>query len=412
MMYGDSQGNRPTWLLRSNLRWDMRCGLLCSLLMGLLSSACAPIDEPIAKSPSSAPTGATSHDGPSANVPPEAVARPADAVLPERRELRQNAGPPNPAGTLPDALRQRIDAAIDQVQRREVQTSHGFWTVFHALLGVGADLELVDPITGKKVSAIDHISGGGELRGMRFIPTPAGLDVQIGPLFVGQGHADQFVAEMLQVGVAAEHSFLVDGRQYTLMDFIRHTQSRVRVTEDQELSWAIVAIGQCLGTDVQWTNRFGESLRFEDLVRYELAQDVEGAACGGTHRLFGLHWVYQLHLDSGGASTGVWQEVAEKTSHYQDRARELQNPDGSFSTDFFRGPGSVGDMQQRINSSGHIFEWLALSLSDEQLQASWVREAANALSLMILEIQSSPMEGGTLYHAAHGLRLYRARCGD
>ena len=218
---------------------------------------------------------------------------------------------PGDAVTIPDGLRQRIDAAIDQVQRRDVQTSHGFWTVFHGLLGVGIDLKLVDPESGNG-SAIDYISGGGELRGMRFIPTPAGLEVQNGPMFVGQGHVDQFVAEMLQVGLSPDHQFLVDGRQYTLMDFIRQTQSRVRVTEDQELSWAIIAIGQCLGTDVQWTNSFGESLRFEDLVRYELDQNVEEAACGGTHRLFGLHWVYQLHLKNDGVVTGVWQEVAEK----------------------------------------------------------------------------------------------------
>ncbi|MCC7337321.1 MAG: hypothetical protein IT422_19710 [Pirellulaceae bacterium] len=373
-----------------------------------MCSACAPIDDP----QSDTPTNAATHGAPTATVLPTTSTKPADGVLPERQELREDTGLNKPAAALPDALRQRIDAAIDQVQRREVQTSHGFWTVFHALLGVGSGLELVDPHTGRRVSAIDHISSGGELRGMRFIPTPAGLDVQIGPMFVGQGHADQFVAEMLQVGLAVDHPFLVDGRQYILLDFIRHTQSRVRVTEDQELSWAIVAIGQCLGTDVQWTNRFGESLRFEDLVRYELDQDVEGAACGGTHRLFGLHWVYQLHLGSGGAATGVWQEVVKKMKRYQDRARELQNPDGSFSTDFFRGSGSVDEMQQRINSSGHIFEWLALSLSDEELQAGWVREAANALAQMILEIQSSPMEGGTLYHATHGLRLYRERCSD
>lgn len=407
-MHGDSRGKDPTWLLRSDLFRGLFSDLFWGLLCGLLLSACAPIGEP----PSRAPANSTSPDAPSATVLPTTVAAPSDAVLPERRELREDSGLARPTASPPDTLQQRIDAAIDQVQRREVQTSHGFWTVFHALLGVGSDLQLVDPASGTRVSAIDHISGGGELRGMRFIPTPAGLDVQIGPVFVGQGHADQFVAEMLEVGVAVDHPFLVDGRQYSLMDFIRHTQSRVRVTEDQELSWAIVAIGQSLGTNVQWTNRFGESLRFEDLVRYELAQDVEGAACGGTHRLFGLHWVYQLHLDSGGAATGVWQEVAEKMRRYQDRARELQNPDGSFSTDFFRGPGSVDDMQQRINSTGHIFEWLALSLPDDQLQASWVREAANALALMILDIQSSPMEGGTLYHAAHGLRLYRARCGD
>ncbi|HQX50913.1 MAG TPA: hypothetical protein PLR25_13450 [Planctomycetaceae bacterium] len=372
----------PSWLV------------IMSALLGLVSSGCAPVGE-------------SSSNSSMNNVSP---AETEVGVLPEMVDESEDPKILGNSVNIPDGLRQRIDAAIDQVQQREVQTSHGFWTVLHGLLGVGIDLTLVDPATGSRVSAIDAISGGGEVRGMRFIPTPDGLEVQNGPMFVGQGHMDQFVAEMLQVGLPPDHPFVVDGKQYTLMDFVRHAQSRVRVTEDQELSWSIIVIGECLGTDAQWTNRFGESLRFEDLVRYELDQDIEAAACGGTHRLFGLDWVYQLHVRNGGAVTGVWQEVAEKTRRYQDRAQELQNPDGSFSTEFFRGSADVDDMKQRISSTGHILEWLASSLPDEQLQADWVRDAANALSLMILDIQSAPMEGGTLYHALHGLRIYRSRC--
>lgn len=94
---------------------------------------------------------------------------------------------------------------------------------------------------------------------------------------------------------------------------------------------------------------------------------------------------------------------------YQNLARELQNPDGSFSTDSFRGSANDRDMKLRISTTGHILEWLALSMTDAQLQEPWVQHAANALALMILEIQDSPMEGGTLYHAVHALRLYAAR---
>ena len=373
----------PTWLV------------ITSALPGLVSSGCAPVGESTSDSPTNAVSPAETEVG----------------VLPEGADVSEDPKILGNAVNIPDGLRQRIDAAIDQVQQREVQTSHGFWTVLHGLLGVGIDLTLINPATGSRVSAIDAISGGGEVRGMRFIPTADGLEVQNGPMFVGQGHMDQFVAEMLQVGLPPDHPFVVEGKQYTLMDFVRHAQSRVRVTEDQELSWSIIVIGECLGTDAEWTNRFGESLRFEDLVRYELDQDIEEAACGGTHRLFGLDWVYQRHIRNGGAVTGVWQEVSEKTRQYQDRAQELQNPDGSFSTEFFRGSADVDDMKQRISSTGHILEWLASSLPDEQLQADWVRDAANALSLMILDIQSAPMEGGTLYHALHGLRIYRSRCG-
>jgi hypothetical protein len=178
------------------------------------------------------------------------------------------------------------------------------------------------------------------------------------------------------------------------------------------LSWSILCLGQYFGTDQSWTNKFGEKLHFEDLVRYELRAPVEDGACGGTHGLFGLTWAYQLHLRRGGRETAVWQEVAAKLATYQKLAKKLQNPDGSFSTNFFKGPGNTADRQLRMNTTGHIFEWLALSLPAEELTAPWMQDAANRLALMFLESENLPVESGSLYHAIHGLILYYSRAFD
>jgi hypothetical protein len=357
--------------------------LLTSATAAFLAATCAPVDPPGDTGKAPAPVATL----------PMPEAQPAPSVR-------------------PDGLRERIEAAIEQTRERDLLTSNGFWTVFHGILGLGPEVTLLNPETGARVKALDYIAGGGELRGLRFLPTREGLDVQTGPVFVGQGHQDQFIAEMAQWGVSPDLPFLVNGKEYTYMDFVRHTKARARVTANQELSWAIVILGQYLGTDIAWTNAAGEALQFEDLVRYELAAPVNEAACGGTHRLFGLTWVYHLHLRRGGKKAGVWQEVADHTARYQRLARQLQNRDGSFSTNFFRGPGDATDMQLRLNTSGHIFEWLALSLSDAELQEAWVRDAANALAMMFLDIQGAPMEGGTLYHAVHGLLIYYARVYD
>jgi hypothetical protein len=346
-----------------------------------LCATCAPVDVP---------------DGDTARAPAAAAALPAPEPL------------PTPPGR-PDGLRARVEAAIQQTRERDLLTSNGFWTVFHGILGLGPEVMLLNPETGARVKALDYIAGGGELRGLRFIPTRDGLDVQTGPTFVGQGHQDQFIAEMAQWGVSPDLPFTVNGKDYTYMDFVRHTRARARVTADQELSWAIVILGQFFGTEGGWINAAGEAVRFEDVVRYEMKASVNDAPCGGTHRLFGLSWVYHLHLRRGGRKEGLWQEVAEHTARYQRLARELQNRDGSFSTNFFRGPGNATDRQLRLNTTGHIFEWLALSLSDQELQEQWVRDAANTLALMFLEIQGAPMEGGTLYHAVHGLIIYYGR---
>jgi hypothetical protein len=193
------------------------------------------------------------------------------------------------------------------------------------------------------------------------------------------------------------------------MDFVRHSQMSARITENQELSWTILVLGQYLGTQLGWTNAQGEKLHFEDLVRYELKQSMETAACGGTHRLFGLSWVYHLHLQKGGKTIGVWQEVATFLDQHKVLARKLRNADGAFSTSFFRGPGQLPDIQERMNSTGHTLEWLALALTDNELRQPWVEEAANRLATMFLEIKDQPMMGGTLYHATHGLLLYAKR---
>ena len=249
------------------------------------------------------------------------------------------------------------------------------------------------------------------MRGLEFIPTRNGLDVLTAPgTFISQGHQDQFVAEMVQWGVSPDRKFVVDGKPYTFMDFLRHSKARASVKANQELEWAIVIIGQHFGTDCKWTNDAGEELRFEDLLRKELSKPMDStASCGGTHRLFGLSWVYHLHLQRGGKTEGVWKEIADNRDKYKKLAREYQNPDGAFSTDFFIGRGNLPDKQLRMNTTGHIFEWLALTLTDEELKEPWVRNAANALALMILDIEHAPMESGTLYHSVHGLLIYYSR---
>src|ERR1019366_7427947 len=152
---------------------------------------------------------------------------------------------PAPEVESPTHLKGRIEAALAQVSSRDLLTTHAFWTVFHGILGTGLDKTMLkNPETGKKVNAIDYICNGGAIRGLQFLPTADGLDVQTGPQFVGQGHQDQFVAEMAQWGMPRDRKFRVGGKDFTFEDFIRHSKMRASVTKNQELSWAIVIIAQ------------------------------------------------------------------------------------------------------------------------------------------------------------------------
>ncbi len=341
----------------------------------------------------------------SAGCAPQSEQPRRDPVQEQRIEI------PPPAAVTKSALQTRIDAALEHVHQRDLLTTHGFWTVLHGILGMGPEqTTLMDP-AGQRHNAMAYICAGQPIRGMVFLPMgEAGLDVQTMPgTGVGQGHQDQFIAEMCQWGLPLDKKFVVAGKTHTFGDFVRYTKARASVTSNQELSWAIVILSQHYGTDLAWTNMAGEKLTFEDIVRFEVNQPIETAACGGTHRLFGLTWAYHLHLKNGGKTVGVWQDVANEIDHYKQLARKLQNPDGAFSTGYVSQPGNVPDVGVRISTTGHVLEWLSLALSDKEISEPWVQEAAYALVQMILESRTDPIEGGALYHAVHGLHIYRAR---
>jgi hypothetical protein len=358
----------------------------------LIASGCAPGDDPL-------PTV-------------EAYPASGDSAREQAKPAAENPAPEKIHPPAADGLRSRVAAAIRNVRRRELSSTNAFWTVLHGILGLGPDVKLTDRSSGRQVNALEYICQGGAVRGLKYRATPFGVEVITTRDGIGQGHQDQFIAEMAQWNMPPERRFLVRGREHTFEDFIRQSQMHARVNSNQELSWTILIIAQYRGTDVSWTNAFNEKLHFEDLLRAELAAPVETAPCGGTHRLFGLTWAYHLHRRQGGKTEGAWAGVPEKTKHFSDLAHRYQNPDGSFSTNFFRSPGNAADKDLRINTTGHILEWLALALSDEELRRPWVQDAVNALALMILERQDAPIDSGSMYHAVHGLHIYYARVFD
>jgi hypothetical protein len=316
-----------------------------------------------------------------------------------------------PFPVAPAALKERIDTALDNVHHRDLLTTHAFWTVFHGILGMGPDTLLTDPDTGKRVNALDYICKGGTVRGMEFTPMGDGVDVvTMAGSGVGQGHQDQFIAELAQWGMPKDRKFVIAGKEYTYGDFVHHSKMRARLTAKQELSWAVLVVGEYYSTNLKWTNAAGETLTLEDVIRYELNEPMDTAACGGTHRLFDLTWVYSRHLlRDGGKKEGVWKDVADRLAFYKEQAHKFQNADGAFSSNYVSKPGHSEDSATRIATTGHVLEWLALTLTDRELTDPWVQEAANALALMILRHRSDPIDGGALYHAVHGLHIYRAR---
>jgi hypothetical protein len=90
-------------------------------------------------------------------------------------------------------------------------------------------------------------------------------------------------------------------------------------------------------------------------------------------------------------------------------ARQYQNPDGSFSSNYFMRPGTAADLATGLSTTGHTLEFLMYALTDEEIRQPWVQRGAERLCEMFRATQDYPLECGGLYHSVHGLLLYRER---
>jgi hypothetical protein len=178
-----------------------------------------------------------------------------------------------------------------------------------------------------------------------------------------------------------------------------------------ELTFALIGLAHYLPTDSEWTGRDGSAWSLERLVAEEIEQPIRGAPCGGTHRLFGLAYACQRRLRATGGLDGHYRRADQFVRDYQDFAlAKLQNRDGSFSTEWFKYPADrEDDIDRKVQTTGHILEWLVGSLDQQRLYEPRVLAAAEFLSTSLLREPSRDWKIGPLGHALHALTIYQER---
>ena len=311
-----------------------------------------------------------------------------------------------------DQLRDRLDQALEftYTKRHLNTTDQAAWQIVHGALVYGREFQIYHD--GKLVSALDYLLGGGELRGWTMRKGDHGLTaiVEAGSK-MGQGHPDQWLGYLSQCGLSPEGPIVVAGQTYKIQDLI--TQAQWDIHDGLEATWTLMAFTTYLPLDAEWTAKDGTKWNIERMVRMETAQDLAESACGGTHRMYGLTVAMNRYLAEGGKLTenndGTWEKAHKKIRDAVAACKEYQQPDGSLSTNYFSRPGTSADIAARISTTGHAFEFLMVALNDEELQEPWVTRAALHLLGCFEKTQSFDLECGALYHAAHGLDLYRTR---
>jgi hypothetical protein len=321
--------------------------------------------------------------------------------------------PETPAPSAPatvDPLAAQVDEAIRVNAHRFLETDvQTPWQIIHGLLAYRRDYQVKEH--GKKVNCLEWIASGATFHGQPWIEKTAyGAHAHPynGHPYEFQGHPCQFMACMTMCDLPLDFKFKAGGGGVvTLNDLIHGAQAEVN--EREEVTWVLWFLAHYLDSDAQWNNKDGEPWSMERLVQLEVGKTVTAGACGGCHGLFALAYSRNGFLASGRRLYGPWLEADQKVRQHIEIARNYQNPDGTFSSNSFQGPGHSDDFEKRLGTTGHILEFLDVSLTQSRLSEEWVRRAVSALSSELIEKRLDPCECGSLYHAIDGLTIYRTR---
>lgn len=310
-----------------------------------------------------------------------------------------------------DPLHLQADEAIKITSRRFLTANvHTPWQILHGILALRKDFQI--KLEGEKTSALKWLSEGNEWKDESIVvKTPYGGEFhRFTKPYHFQGHPNQFLAILTMSELGTDFEMLTaKGETVTIEQMLNN--AKMTVNDREEITWTLWSLARYLPIDSEWINKDGEAWSMERLVQIQTYADLSHAACGGTHGLFALSLARNSYIYSGKKPRGIWLEADQKIKRYITEARSLQNSDGTFSSNYFAGPGKSEDFGKRIATSGHILEFLMVAVDDKELDKPWLRKAVGAVANELTENRLKAADCGPLYHALHALVLYRQRTG-
>ncbi len=322
-------------------------------------------------------------------------------------------------GDLPsdDEILKQIDDALDYTyeHRRLSVDQQAAWQIIHGALAFKR--EFLVSADGQDVSAVDYVLAGRPMKGMEFLEGDVldqasgrrGIKSFVAGDKMGQGHTDQWMGYLSDCRLPLEEKILVAGNEHTVSDYIEQMKLDVPKNPIREYSWTLMAMTAYYPTDYKWTAGDGEEWSIEKLVEIELEHALDNSPCGGTHRMTALTMAYNRHVAAGGKDEGIWKTLHERIDKCVADAHQYQNPDGSLSSNYFLRPGKSADTAMAMGSAGHTMEFLATALDKEGLQQEWTKRAVLDVCKLFRKTKPVDVECGALFHAAHGLVLYREK---
>ena len=304
----------------------------------------------------------------------------------------------------------RVRRVLDDYYRRPLNTRDDPpWSVLHWGIAYGVDATVfIGQPGGQQASAIGWLCSNYRTGGKQLIRcSEEGFSLPVAPGV--QGHDAQFLSMLAQSYVPEDYLLRVGGEQRSIADLVDHEQQTCDSGAEQ--TFKLIGIVHYRGTQETWQNDRGQGWSVERLLKEELAAPISSrqATCGGSHRLYAMHYAAEIRSREESQLTGAWLEAARRVRAYQRRTFALQNRDGSFSTAWFDKAENREDPERRLICSGHLVELLAFSLSDKELRDPRFERGVLYVTQLLEQSRGQKLHRGGMGHALHGLAIYEQR---
>lgn len=279
------------------------------------------------------------------------------------------------------------------------------WEVMHCALSYEVHSRILQGgPQGKPISAVGWLCFNQNCRRMKlmYVDDEGELNVRVGPAL--QGHRGQLLAILAQSKVSSEYPMRVDGHEFKIKDLIKSEMETCYPRT--ELTFKLIGLMYYLDSETKWVNDQGMLWDMRKLVTEEIRQPIRGAACGGTHRLSGLTLAYKTREARGESVDGEYAQAKRFVAQHQQYTFRTQNPDGSFSTNWFQGREDQQDIDRKLKTTGHMLEWLLYSATEKELANPRTTRAVYFLTNLMYQNRYRDWEAGPLGHAIHALVVY------
>ncbi len=305
------------------------------------------------------------------------------------------------------ARRDRIRKCLDHYYRRPLNSQeHSPWSLMHTMIAWGSDSYIrAGGPRGQAIGTVHWLAHNGLSDGVRLLYVENGqLRARTGPGL--QGHDGQLLAMFAQTRVPADQPIRVSNYDFQVHDLIEMEKATCR--HGTELTFKLIGLAHYLHPDDEWQAE-GSRWDIPKLIQAEIAAPINGVTCGGTHRLMGLSYAIRMRRRYGLPVDGQWARADKYTSDYVNLTFRLQNSDGTFSSNFYRGKAKTGDMERNLKTTGHLLEWVVFAVPHQRLQDRRITQAVDYLTTLLMNNRYYDWPKGPIGHGIRALSLYNER---